>query len=222
MRLKPVIRKILGTNDDDKPAGDSGRPAKSDNDPIRKIQRSLRRSMYRGESQSEMFITEAGLLQVWSEHTIGSISAFDNFDEETKNVVRLRYLRVLSILVFIAWPDLQLFRPQFMHSDLDDSKLFLDEKQVELMGSSAENFLDRQYIFKPEMIVQKHEDFIQKVDANCRLPFIDAPEHLGQGGFGAVTKRTIAPRCFVEIGPSGEKSQNLEVRPPVDGDDTLC
>ena len=128
--------------------------------------------------------------------------------------MRLGYLRVLSILIFIAWPDLRLFRPRFMHDELDDSKLFLDDKQVETIGSSALIFQSQQYIFKPEMIVQRHEDIIQKVDANCRLPFTDAPEYLGHGGFGAVTKRTTAPRCFVEISPSGEKSLNLEVRLP--------
>ncbi|KAL9044576.1 MAG: hypothetical protein Q9214_002297 [Letrouitia sp. 1 TL-2023] len=177
-----------------------------------KIRKGLKDCMYLSNDYQKRFICLPKLKDFWNDHHLEDIAAFENYDRAVFPQIRKRFLRVLSIVIFIEWSDLRLFEAVFVKENLDDDSLFFDEHQLQSRGmvTGIDNFLTQQYIFKPEIIESKQQSYIQVIPARNRLPFLDTPEYIGRGGFGAVSKREIAPNCF-EVHSDNTSSSNSHV-----------
>ena len=212
MRIRDVLRGKLGvtSNNEESTPNAIRHEGSFGNEIMLRIQESLGESMHLRDSIPEKFICKEKLDKVWLQHPVKIIPAFENLSENELKAVERRFLRVLSILIFIGW-DLVRFRPVFLRTDLDDSKLFFSKEQLQELGLNAQAFYDSQSIFKPVVIKQSPEVSKQNIDINHRLPFITKPELLGKGGFGEVTKRVIAAGCFEETRVDEPPISNQEV-----------
>ncbi|KAL8717866.1 MAG: hypothetical protein Q9225_004935 [Loekoesia sp. 1 TL-2023] len=155
-----------------------------------KIQGEIEAAMYHGDSDSEKFICEWRLNQVWSNYTLEQISAFQYWDKKELDMIKRDYVKVLSILILIGWP-LNRFRPVFYVKDklkLDDSKLFYKKGNLRQLEGQERSFLSTQYLFKPEVIIAGPKAYIQEVQKESRLPFTDESEPLGQVSFNYEVK----------------------------------
>lgn len=178
------------------------------------MRKKLRRMMYykgSGQEAHLRFICPQKIHTFWNEHRIDRISAFQNYDEEVLTKIKNRFLRVLSIVIFIEWNDLIRFNPVFVQEDLDDDSLFFDEHDLKEMVSGIDNFIAQQYLFKPEIIKHTKQAHIQFVPPIRRLPFIEGSEPLGSGAFGAVSKKRIAPHCLESISEDNVSILNPDV-----------
>ncbi|KAL9607552.1 MAG: hypothetical protein Q9167_007545 [Letrouitia subvulpina] len=173
-----------------------------------KMRKGLKDRMDLSNDYQRRFICAPKLLDFWNEYHVENIAAFENYDRAVFPQIRKKFLRVLSIVIFIEWSDLKLFEAVFVKENLDDDSLFFDEHQLRGMVTGIDNFLVQQYIFRPEIIKSKQQSYIQVIPARNRLPFLDTPEVIGNGGFGAVSKRRIAPNCFEEIHSDNTQSSN--------------
>ncbi|KAG8531717.1 uncharacterized protein KY384_003349 [Bacidia gigantensis] len=165
-----------------------------------KIQRSIKKCFHQSNSNGERFICKRGLQSVWTDHQVESIPAFkaEGFNGKDYKVIKERFLVVLSIVIFIDWDNLEAFREVFVEQKLDDNALFFNEDQLRGLRGGKDNFLTQQYLFRPTVIEERSDCFIQNIPSDHRLPFISEPERLGEGGYGAVTKRYVAVRCLKE------------------------
>lgn len=156
------------------------------------VHQAIARRMHR-QNTAHMFISKHDLDQVWTDHPLRQIFPF--FTTEEHESVRRDYICVLSILIYVGWTDLSRFRPLFLReTGRDDSHLpFTD---VTFLGMSGQVFSSNQFAFKPVVIEERNERFIQDIPPEHRLPFLDEPKSMGNGGYGSVTKRVIAPRCL--------------------------
>ena len=141
-----------------------------------------------------MFICKHDLDLVWSDHPLRSL--FPNYEQREWDSIRESYICVLSILILINWPDLKSnFRPTFLReAERDDEHLpFTD---LAFLGASGQVFSFFQYAFKPIIIEEHSQKYIQVIPSEYRLPFINEPEGVRLGGYGSVTKKVVAPRCL--------------------------
>lgn len=186
-----------------------------------KMRKGLKDRMYLGNDYQKRFICWPQLLDFWNEHHLEDIAAFENYDRAVFPQIRKKFLRVLSIVIFIEWNDLRLFEAVFVKENLNDDSLFFDEHHLRGMVTGIDNFLTQQYIFKPEIIKSKQQSYIQVIPARNRLPFVETPEFIGGGGFGAVSKRIIAPNCF-ETHSDNTSSSNSGVNLANQSDMSRC
>ena len=189
------------------------RQANDDHDITLDIQREIAESMYFNENGAKTFICRSRIEQIWSRHSIRDIPGFGNFTIDERNDVRSSFMLVLSIVIYMGWSELQRFRAVFMRTGLDDSGLFFTEDQlINGLGRVTRTFLATQYQFKPAIIQRKREAFKQIIESSWRLPFTQE-EFLGQGGFGSVTRRTVAPRCFSDEVTGTRENSEVCMRP---------
>lgn len=164
-------------------------------DPLRDVRDAINRAMHR-QHTPHMFISKQDLDQVWADHSLKD--CFPKFKPEERRLVKTDYLRVLSILIHAEWIDLRLlFRPLFLRVPEHNDKNLPFEDLSFLGKFGSTEFSSRQHAFKPIIIQEHNKNYIQGVSPECRLPFIEEPEHMGRGGYGSVTKRVIAPRCLL-------------------------
>ena len=171
------------------------------NDPVLDIQGAINSKMNRPTS-AHRFICKHDLVQIWADHPLADI--FPKFAQDECDSIRRHYICVLSILIFINWPDLKSgFRPTFLREkERDDDHLpFTD---LAFLRASSHLFSDYQHAFKPIIIEEHSQRYIQVIPSESRLPFIKEPEDVRLGGYGSVTKRTIASRCLI----NKEKNQD--------------
>lgn len=160
-------------------------------DPLLEVYGAIKRRINRQDT-AHMFICKHDLDQVWADHPLPHI--FPTFTPEECESVRKDYICVLSILIYVGWTDWSRFRPLFLREGRNDAHLpFAD---VKFLGTSEQVFHSHQYAFKPAIIEERDERYIQDISTKDRLPFIDEPEFMDNGGYGSVTKRVIAPRCL--------------------------
>ena len=174
-----------------------GQQGSSGHDIELKIQAALIEAMYLKDSEPEKFICKPRLGRVWLDNPVKRIPAFQNYSDCELQTVEREFLCVLSTLIFIGW-DLLRFRPVFLRTGLDDSKLPFSMQQLEELRLQRHSFFASQSIFIPAVIEQSDKAWKQTIDTNRRLPFTEKPESLGQGGYGEVTKRIIAAGCLEE------------------------
>ena len=174
-------------------------------DPLVSIQEAILSKMHRQETPY-MFICKHDLDLVWADHPLCNI--FPNFNPSEWDMIRKRYIRVLSILIIIDWTDLtRRFRPVFLRDPKHDDQ-HLPFNDLKFLGPSRQIFASYQHAFTPIVIEERKEKHIQDIPAECRLPFINEPEDVRLGGYGSVTKRIIAPRCLKNM---KDKTDNSEV-----------
>ena len=190
-----------------------GRHAFNDHDITLDIQRKIEDGMYLDNDESKKFICRTKLDSIWSEVNLQTIPEFANFHESERLKAKQDFILVLSILICMGWHELQRFRPVFMRAGLDDNHLFFDDGQLrQRLGRATSTFLTFQYHFKPEIIRRRPVAFKQFVDTRVRLPFMKEPVKLGSGGYGTVSLRVIAPRCFRdEVTGTGENSEVMPI-----------
>ena len=154
------------------------------------------RELMEHKDQQKRFICPHRLKdELWVNHRVDQIEAFQGYDQKGRTEIRQRFLKVLSILIFIEWNDLTRFEPVFVKENLNDGSLPFTRDQIRDMETGVDYFLDAQYIFIPQVIIQKTAGWIQSVPADFRLPFLDTENLIAMGGFGEVTRREIAPHC---------------------------
>ena len=163
------------------------------NDSLMSIQEAILEKMHRQQTP-HMFICKHDLDLVWADHPLRNI--FPNFDPREWETIRKRYIRVLSILIVVDWTGLRSrFRPVFLRDPGHDDE-HLPFTDLKFLGTSGQVFASYQHAFTPIVIEERKEKHIQDIPAEYRLPFIYEPEDVRLGGYGSVTKRTIAPRCL--------------------------
>ena len=165
------------------------------NDPLLVVQEAIKSKMCHRDQINDMFICKDDLLSVWADHPLHNI--FPNFGPTEWASIRGSYICVLSTLVLIDWTDLRSrFRPVFLREvGRDDEHLpFTD---LAFLGASGPSFSSFQHAFKPIIIEEHSQKYIQEIRSEHRLPFVEKPEHLRLGGYGTVTKRIIARRCLI-------------------------
>ncbi len=174
-------------------------------DPLLDVHNAIQRKMHRLQHPAHTFICKHDLDQVWADHPLRLI--FPKFTLEEQESVRRDYICVLSILIYIGWNDMSRFRPLFLREPgHDDASLpFTD---LGILGTSEQVFLSYQRAFKPVVIEEHNARHLQEISAEDRLPFINEPEFMGNGGYGSVTKRVIASRCLWN---KGDNKDNPEV-----------
>ena len=161
--------------------------------PFLEIQNAISAKM-NGQHAAHKFICKDDLDQVWADRPLRTI--FPNFSQDECDSTRQSYICVLSILIYADWADLKSrFRPLFLREDGRDDT-HLPFKDLDFLGKFAPTFSSHQQAFKPVIIEERNERYIQTIPPERRLPFIGEPEPLGKGGYGSVTKRLIAPRCL--------------------------
>ena len=175
-------------------------------DPLLDVHHAIVRKMHR-QRTAHVFICKYDLEQVWADRPLSQI--FPSYDSEDWEDIRENYMCVLSILVYIGWTDMSRFRPLFLREPgHDDANLpFTD---LTFLGTSGHMFSLHQHEFKPVVIEERNERYIQNIPTERRLPFIHEPKIMGNGSYGSVTKRIIATRCL-------RNEENNKVNPEVCG-----
>lgn len=166
--------------------------SKKMSDPLLDVYNAIKRKMHR-QRTAHVFICKYDLEQVWADRPLSQI--FPSYKSEDWEDIRGNYICVLSILVYIGWTDMSRFRPLFLREvGRDDANLpFTD---LTFLGTSGHMFSLHQHEFKPVIIEERNERYIQNIPTEHRLPFIHDPEFMGNGSYGSVTKRVIATRCL--------------------------
>lgn len=165
-----------------------------------------------GQQQHLRFICTQKLInEFWNNHRVGRIFAFRNYEKAVLTKIQKEFLRVLSIVIYTEWNDLVRFDPVFVMEGLDDDSLFFDERKLRHMETGIHNFIELQYLFRPEIIKQKHQAFIQFIPDIIRLPFIGDSELLARGGYGSVSRKQIAPHCLETISEENVPNTNESV-----------
>jgi len=119
-------------------------------------------------------------------------------------------IQIMSILIRISFEQWPQFGEKFVnHGDRRDCNLpfaleTLQEKNF-LGKSLGALFYEKQFAFCPVLIPEQEDEFV--LDREKRLPWIDEPEQIGEGGYGVVTMRTVA-KGFLRF---QDRTTNLEV-----------
>lgn len=173
----------------------------NDNDAIGKMREDIQSLMYRRDEDQKKFMCPHRLkTEFWTKYDVKDIKAFRNYDNNVFPKIKQSYLIVLSILIWIKWDDLLLFNVRFVEApeqDLNDENLVFDEAKLRRPEiSSIFGFREAQYLFRPEVIIRKPDGWIQDIDPQRRLPFVESPEPIAKGGFAAVNRGRVAPFCL--------------------------
>lgn len=162
--------------------------------PLLDIQNAIIHKMCRPQTP-HAFICKHDLDQIWADHPLRDI--FPTFTPEERETIRKRYIRVLSILIYVGWTDLKTrFRPVFLRY-VGRGDLHLPFTDLAFLRTFGQVFSSYQYAFTPVVIEEHRKRCIQFVLPEHRLPFIEEPEYVRSGSYGSVTKRVIAPRCLL-------------------------
>ena len=158
--------------------------------------------MHHNQDPSKMFISDSELRAVWQEYTLSTIFPAQRWTLEQWQQIRQKYLKVLSILIWIDWtPIAENFRAAFfMHSDRSDASLPFSMDKLSFLAGSGLTFFQSQFAFLPTIIQEKDEKYVHELKPFERLPFIEEACEIGSGGFGDITKVVIAPRCLLSKG----------------------
>ena len=167
------------------------------------IRSQLESFMYNRNDISKRFITEENLLAVWTDN-LSKTFPYPQWHSDHVCKIRKSYLKVLSILVLIGWPNSRinesLFQDSFLQFERSDQCLPFARDQLDLPDHLAESFDDWQYAFCPVLIEERDGGYnlggeIQTVPAKFRLPLIEGnarERELGCGAFGIVQQVEIA------------------------------
>lgn len=182
---------------------------------IEGTQNRIRDSMCYSQDASKRFIGEEELRAVWADIGLRTIFPMDSWEDHEVQTIRTSYLKVLSVLVMIAWPgvcghDQSRFREHFLqrpHHDLADPNLPLAKERLAFLKEYAISFREKQLGFCPVVIEEREASYVQEIAADRPLPFTEEESTLGEGAFGKVRKVVIARYCFRATG----KSLNMKV-----------
>lgn len=179
-------------------------PLQHDTPYIEAVQIRIRDGMYHSEDASKKFIGQQELHALWADLGLRTMFPSQSWEDHEIQTIRDKYLKVLSILVMIAWPgvcghDKSGFRKHFLQRpdhDLADQNLPLTKVRLGFLKEYAINFLEKQYTFCPAIIEEREDPYIQEVAADRPLPFTEEELPLGEGASGKVRKVVIARYCF--------------------------
>lgn len=183
---------------------DSMLPQQHDAPSIEAMQIRIRDVMYHSEDSSKRFIGQEELRALWADLGLRRMFPSHSWDDQEIQTIRDGYLKVLSILVMIAWPgvcghDKSRFRKHFLqrpHHDFADPNLPLANERLGFLKEYAINFREKQYAFCPVIIEECEASYIQEVAADRPLPFTEEELPLGEGASGKVRKAVIARYCY--------------------------
>ena len=171
--------------------------------PVSSLQDAIRTRMYNADDPSDasrIFICEQDLLNAWQNHNLNTIFPPTKYNPEEIETIRNRFLRVLSVLIFIGWSSDDLvskFRSQFLRAGgREDNDLPIDKEKLKFLDASFYMFWQYQFAFCPAIILESGNSHIQRIETNRRLPFSGKPVEVGGGAYGRVSQVTIAPRCL--------------------------
>ena len=172
--------------------------------PLKSVQDAIRTRMHNAEDPSDasrVFICEDDLQRAWQNHDLKTIFPPTKYSREELETIRDRFLRVLSVLIFIGWSSDDLvnkFRSQFLRVvGREDNNLPMNkEKLEEFLDTSFYMFWHLQFAFCPAIIQESGYSHIQRIETDRRLPFSGKPVEVGGGAYGRVSQVTIAPRCL--------------------------
>ena len=176
------------------------------------IQIAIHDKIHHNHDPSRMFITESELRAVWGDYHLSNIFPAQRWTIQEWRLIRVGYLKVLSILILIDWaPLVENFRSVFLrHGGRSDKDLpFSREKLSSFLGASALNFNERQYAFVPVVIRDVDKMYVHKLKPMERLPFVAEASGIGGGGFGDVTRVKIAPRYLLSRGSENPEVWNI-------------
>ena len=171
--------------------------------PVSSLQDAIRTRMYNADDPSDasrIFICEHDLQTAWQNHNLNTIFPPTKYSPEEIETIRNRFLRVLSVLIFIGWSSDDLvnkFRSQFLRAGgREDNDLPIDKEKLKFLDASFYMFWQYQFAFCPAIILESGNSHIQRIETNRRLPFSGKPVEVGGGAYGRVSQVTIAPRCL--------------------------
>ena len=167
---------------------------------LREIYNAIKQQMRRPGDLSRRFICEHDLREIWGNFQLQTIFPSRSWDAQTINLIRNKYLKVLSILIYVGTNSLDLrayFRAHFINhpNQRSDQNLPLSLSELSfLQGAHSDLFYEQQYAFIPVVIEEHESSHVQMVESNRRLPFIEDSNEIGWGGYGRITEVEIAPR----------------------------
>ena len=162
----------------------------------------IHEAMHRRDEVAKRFICTQDLREIWVEHGLQPIFPSRAWNPQDIELVRSRYLKILSILIYIGidFRDLvAIFRTRFFNlpDRRSDGNLPFSESELDfLTDQRRHSFYVEQYAFVPQIIEERDVAYIQEVPSMKRLPFIEDFNQIGFGGYGRITEITIAPRHF--------------------------
>jgi hypothetical protein len=143
------------------------------------------------------FICKADLDQIFVQYHCLDELFYNLLDRTQLNVVAAHYIKVVSILIFIHWDNWPDFASEFLgqwnYSDAYLPFTDIPRTVVRAGPSVASRFRSDQYVFAPVILHAKSD---AQHHERLRLPLF-APEPLGNGAFGVVTKYRLAARHMV-------------------------
>lgn len=156
---------------------------------IEAMQIRIRDEMCHSQDASKRFIGQQELRALWADLGLRTMFPRHLWEDHEVQTIRGCYLKVLSILVMIAWPgvcghDKSGFRKHFLqrpHHDLADPNLPLANDRLGFLKEYAINFREKQYAFCPIIIEEREVSYIQEVAADRPLPFTEEEGILGEG-----------------------------------------
>lgn len=175
----------------------------------KRIQEDILDKTHRRNSEHE-FITAHDLGNIWTSERITAVLEYadvveSELDQNIITQVRDDFKKILSVLLAFGWDDWSDFRTIFWdHCDEDgrrtrvDSKLPFTEEDLskhDFLGKvDGSSFWTHQFKFDPICIEEGKHNILQP---QTRKPFVNKERVLiGKGGFGDVTKETIAIKQF--------------------------
>lgn len=183
-------------------------PLQHDAPIIEAMQIRIRQEMCHSADVSKRFIGQQELRTIWAELGLRKMFPSHSWEEDDIKIIQDCYLKVLSILIIIAWPgvcshDRSGFRKHFLqrpHHDSADPNLPLAEERLGFLKEYAINFRETQYAFCPVIIEEREVSYVQEVAADRPLPFTEEELPLGEGASGRVRKAVVARYCFRDTG----------------------
>jgi hypothetical protein len=152
------------------------------------------------------FVCPSDLERIWDSSRIQRLADdLDWCDPLSVSRARMKFLSVMSTLVWIGWDSWDEFGDLFLRhknsrgeQDRTDENLPLENTSFLSTEQFKESFKEDQYIFKPVVILEDDPDddtdYVEYSNKH-RLPFVRM-EHIAKGGEGTVTKVEIAPQHF--------------------------
>jgi hypothetical protein len=155
----------------------------------------------RNRGSDRAFICKKDVEEIWSSNEDIEIilSSPRRWTGDELREIRRDFILTLSILFVINWSQMQEFRVLFYEFKdgekrrTDNELPYKDELDLDFLEGHQDSFFEKQYMFKPVIIKQLENSYVQRVDGQLRLPFTEENHPLGCGGFGAVYKVKVAP-----------------------------
>ena len=146
----------------------------------------------------EPFVCDHELGEAWDQNRlldlVSHISSRSDLD-----FIRHNLVKILSILVSIRWDRWSDFEKHFLRHKVDGRFDRLDANlplaDCSFLDDSGYDFKTNQYTFLPIRIEQGQN---QEFSPERRLPFVHSSAIIGKGGFGEVTRCTIARGHFLD------------------------